>query len=359
MHFQGVRHLIRRRGGMRGLRTNGQFMENVMYWYGPMCSSDRAFLLIGSFIFLNRVDFSRAPKAIFSAGLPWTSSIPDERPESLPFLAPPLDGSLNVNLTFEVYDTDTVDIMQSCEDFLSFFRSLHEIQHILLHRSLPPSRDAKTGRGRVKLFEPSTPLYYILTSLPDYDHGIRDVRFIDEYTCMACLLYLNVTLYNYYTTSRNFDSYLEWVDLEMRESNPRLDLSVASLLWIFLRNGGFPSDEIPDEGERSWSVSRMLWVAKRLEWKDAGTIWDGLRSLLVQFLLTQQECGFGRDNVCQEELSAREQLLLTPAPILWDEAEMRQNILGQLYKGTPAFASGTEWVYPVHFTSANSLDRGA
>ncbi|KAL1957138.1 hypothetical protein VTO42DRAFT_6281 [Malbranchea cinnamomea] len=321
MHFQGVRHLVRRRGGMRGLRVTGQFLENILYW----------------------VDFSSAPNAIFCASLPWTGSIPDERPTSLLFLAPPLYSSLHMKSLVGVNDLDAMDLAQSCEDFLSFFRCLRELQMALLKQPLLPSNNGGTRCGKPKLFEPSAPLYDILTSIPDYDHGIRDVRFIDEYTCMACLLYLNVALYDYYFTSRNFNSYLEWINSEIQSSNSRLNLSVASLLWIFLRNGGFPSGETPDEGERSWFVSRMLRIAKMLEWKRSGTIWDGLRRILIQFLVAQQECGLGGDQLGGAELAARERLLQHPIPVLWDEEEMRQIILGELYEGPPIFNTQTRW----------------
>ena len=42
MHVKGLAYLIRRRGGMRGLRLSSPFLESVLYWYGP-CS--RAFFL--------------------------------------------------------------------------------------------------------------------------------------------------------------------------------------------------------------------------------------------------------------------------------------------------------------------------
>lgn len=159
---------------------------------------------------------------------------------------------------------------------------------------------------------------------------------------MACLLYLNVALHDCYISCSNFDPYLEWLNSEIRNARPRLDLSLASLLWVFLQNGGFASGETPDEGERSWFVSRLLRVAKRLEWKHTGTIWHGLRSILLQFLVTQQQCGLGSDYIGQEELVNREKLRNSPVPTLWDEEEIRQNILALLYAVPPAFAEVEE-----------------
>jgi hypothetical protein len=162
---------------------------------------------------------------------------------------------------------------------------------------------------------------------------------------MACLLYLGVALHDYYYTSRNFNGYLEWLNNELVGSGSRLNAGVATLLWVFLNNGGFPAGETPDAGERSWFVSRMLRVAKRLEWTHAGTIWDSLRSILIQFLIAQQECELGSDQISEAALIAREKRLSSPTYVLWDEAEMRRNILGPLYGGPPVFTPSAEWEY--------------
>jgi hypothetical protein len=164
--------------------------------------------------------------------------------------------------------------------------------------------------------------------LPDYDHGIRDIRFIDEYTCMSCLFFLAVALYDSYRNSTNFDRYLDWLDLEVQKLNPFTNPSVTSVLWIFLNNGGYPQGEAGDAGERCWVVSRMVRIAKRLEWKRQGTIWDRLRQVLINFILAQQECALGSDSVDEEALIARQQRLLQPSEYFWDEDEMREEILG-------------------------------
>jgi len=195
---------------------------------------------------------------------------------------------------------------------------------------------------RPNLFDESTPLYTILTTLPDYDHGIRDVRFIDEYTCLACLLYLNVALHDYYSTSRNFDSYLEWASRELKQINPHSNPSISSVLWIFMNNGGFPSSESSDAGERSWFVSRMLRVAKKLEWKQHGASWDHLRTKLLGFLVTQQECGIGSSRMSDAQWHARNKRLSRPSHLLWDEDGMRRDILGVLYAGIPVFTMPLE-----------------
>ncbi|PGH02129.1 hypothetical protein GX51_04833 [Blastomyces parvus] len=318
MHHQGIRQIVRRRGGMRGVRATNPFLESVLYW----------------------VDFSSAPRAIVGASLPWTGDIPDTVPSSLPYLSP----EFHIPLTplHHSMGTDPEEIssaLLACEEFLTFFRSLDELQHslttsaALLSQSLH-DQGQDFQRPRLNLFDPSTPLYSILTTLPDYDHGIRDVRFIDEYTCMACLFYLNIALYDYYFTSRNFDHYLEWVTRELRSINPHSTPSISSLLWVFLGHGGYMASEPTDKGERSWFVSRMLRVAKKLEWKRHGTSWDNLRNTLLGFLTTHEECGIGKDQITEAETLARQ----NRPGLRWDEDEIRRDILGPLYTGTPVFS---------------------
>lgn len=235
---------------------------------------------------------------------------------------------------------DIYDILQSCEDFLAFFRSFNELECLLLsHPPASPLNESPTARHspvrQQKSFTTSTPLYTVLANLPDYDHGIRDVRFIDEYTCMACLLYLNVALYDYYSNSRDFNGYLDWVNGEIKAANRHSNPSISSILWIFLGTGGFPPNDPQDNGERNWFVSRMLRVAKRLEWKQNGRLWDQVRSTLLRFLSTQKECGIGSYDNGEEELAAQRRRHLEPKTALWDEEEMRLNILGQLYSKPP------------------------
>ncbi|EEH21980.2 hypothetical protein PABG_04191 [Paracoccidioides brasiliensis Pb03] len=318
MHIQGIEQLLRRRGGMSGMRATSPFLENVLYW----------------------VDLSCAPRAIVAASLPWTGDIPDTVPSTLPYLSP----KLHIHLTphHHVLGTDPQEIagiLQACEDFLAFFRSLNALQHSLISTSLPVPLDlnheVQAFRSQKRnLFDASTTLFSILTTLPDYDHGIRDVRFIDEYTCMACLFYLNTALYDSYLKSQNFDHYLEWVNLELKEINPYSNPSISSLLWVFMGNGGFMANRPSDKGERSWFVSRMVRVAKRLEWKQHGTLWDNLRDTLLGFLTTQQECGIGSDQVGEAEIVSRKNC----PGLLWDEDEMRKHILGPLYTGLPTFS---------------------
>ncbi|KAF7595430.1 hypothetical protein BBP40_006052 [Aspergillus hancockii] len=197
------------------------------------------------------------------------------------------------------------------------------------HTALESPSIMVTGnaRHRSKRFGPGSQLYSILTMLPDYDHGIRDVRFIDEYTCMSCLFFLTVALYDCYSTSSNFDRYLEWLDQEISKLNPYTNPSITSVFWLFLNNGGYPRGHAGDAGERCWIVSRMVRIAKRLEWKRHGTIWDRLRQVMVDFILTQQECALGTDQVTEEALAARQQRRRRPAEYFWNEDEMREYIL--------------------------------
>ncbi|RAL16527.1 uncharacterized protein BO97DRAFT_440287 [Aspergillus homomorphus CBS 101889] len=306
MHFRGLSSMIRNRGGMRGMRLTSPFLEKVLYW----------------------VDFSCAPKAIISTSLPWTGSTPDTTPP-LNFLDP------NLHLAVP-HDTSTAEDAESlcerfraCEDFLRFFRRLRELESIALNS--PCAVVEETFPRRTKHFSPGTQLYSILTMLPDYDHGIRDIRFIDEYTCMSCLFFLAVALYDCYLNSQNLDDYLEWLSLEVRNLNPFTNPSITSILWLFLNNGGYPKNKPGDTGDRCWIVSRMVRIAKRLEWKRHGTIWDRLRQVLINFIVTQQECALGSDQIDAETHVARAQKQLgyqtNSADYFWNEAQLREDIL--------------------------------
>lgn len=264
------------------------------------------------------------------ASLPWTGDVPDSLPGKLQFLSPDLQ------LDVPTSDGEGVgDILRACEDFLAFFRCLHESEQAIL--KAPFRAPTEEAPRRANLFHPSSRLYSILTTLPDYDHGIRDVRFIDEYTCLACLFYLNVALCECYLHGQNFDEYMAWLDSEVKQLNPTSNPSISALMWLFLENGGYPRGECSDEGERSWFVSRMLRVAKRLEWNRQGTLWDGLRAILIRFIATQQECGLGSENLGKAEVFARQRRLNQRDDFLWDEDEMRREILGDLYRGAPVY----------------------
>ncbi|OJJ41235.1 hypothetical protein ASPWEDRAFT_34743 [Aspergillus wentii DTO 134E9] len=303
MHFKGLASMIRNRGGMRGMRASSNFLEKVLYW----------------------VDFSCAPKAIFSTCLPWTGDIPDTPPDTLDFLSSELHLAIFHSMSTSEDTEEHCDQFRACEDFLRFFRRLHELQNIALNSPGSVSSDAASSRA--KRFSPGTQLHTILTMLPDYDHGIRDIRFIDEYTCMACLIFLNVALYDCYSKSSNFDRYVDWLEVEIQKLNPYTNPSITSVLWLFLNNGGYPNGETGDSGERCWVVSRMLRIAKRLEWKRHGTIWDRLRQVLIGFVTTQQECALGSDIVDEHALGARHQKRRHVGEYFWDEDEMRNEIL--------------------------------
>lgn len=306
------------------------------------CASKSAARVLNTWFF--RVDFSCAAKAITSANLPLTGNLPDSPPSGFEFIDPNLQFSIPYTFSSAEDTDDTLGILRACEDFLTFFRYLYGLQQNLLRS--PPPRSSTLGidaegeaHSRRSFFDPSTPLYTILTTLPDYDHGIRDVRFIDEYTCLACLLYLNLALYDCYKSLKSFDNYLEWLMNEIKGINPYANPSIASVMWLFLNNGGFAGFESPDTGERSWVVSRMLRVAKRLEWKLGGALWDRLCGVLLEFLTTQQDCGLGCIQIGKSELDARSKRLSHPENFLWDEDKMRREILGDLYAGPPIYTS--------------------
>ncbi|KAH1493834.1 hypothetical protein LV164_007565 [Aspergillus fumigatus] len=296
--------MVRNRGGMRGMRASSPFLEKVLYW----------------------VDISCAPKAIYTSCLPWTGTVPDTSPESLDFLAPDVHLDIPPTQTAVGSFDSLCDQYRACEDFLRFFRCLHELEKAAL--GCPGTVSRSSPASRVRRFTPGAPLHSILTMLPDYDHGIRDIRFIDEYTCMSCLFFLAVALYDSYRNSTNFDRYLDWLDMEVQRLGPSTKPSITSVLWIFLKNGGYPQGEAGDAGERCWVVSRMVRIAKRLEWKRQGTIWDRLRQVLINFIFAQQECALGSDSVDEEAFIARQQRRRQSSEYFWDEDEMRVELLG-------------------------------
>ncbi|OJJ44801.1 hypothetical protein ASPZODRAFT_134940 [Penicilliopsis zonata CBS 506.65] len=305
MHFSGLASMIRSRGGMRGLHAANKFLENIIYW----------------------VDYSCASNAIVGSSLPWTGDASDSLPQSLDFLVS--DSQFHLDLSHNPSPAndpeDMYDHVCGCEDFLRFFRRLHDLEHSALNSPGGITGDFPEPQSR---FGSQTKLFSILTTLPDYDHGIRDVRFIDEYSSMACLLYLNVALYDCYLNSTPFDRYLDWVHLEIQRLSPHSNPSIAAVLWLFLTNGGYPRGESGDAGERSWVVSRMLRVAKRLEWKRQGALWECLRRVLIGFLTTQQECSLGSAHINEHALAARQRKQSRSDGYFWDEDEMRRNILG-------------------------------
>ena len=280
----------------------------------------------GYWLTLSRVDFSCASKAIVSTSLPWTGSILDTPP--LNFVDPTLHLAVPHDSVTAEDSESLCELLRACEDFLRFFRRLRELERLALdaHCTLLPN----TTPRRDKHFSPGTPLYTILTMLPDYDHGIRDIRFIDEYTCMACLFFLAMALYDCYLNSTCLDRYLDWLSMEIKKINPFTNPSITSVLWLFLNNGGYPPNDHGDTGARCWIVSRMVRIAKRLEWKRHGTIWDRLRQVLIDFIVTQQDCALGSDHIDSDALAARQQKRLRDQDspdYFWNEAQMREDIL--------------------------------
>ncbi|KAL3480041.1 hypothetical protein BJX99DRAFT_221143 [Aspergillus californicus] len=308
MHFRGLASMIRNRGGMQAMQLSSPFLGKVLYW----------------------VDFSCAQKAIVGTALPWTGFLPDSPPTSFPFINADMHLPISHNSTAPQSTENLCEQYRACEDFLRFFRHLHQLESTALNS--PSSMTAANSPTRRKTFIPGTKLHSILTLLPDYDHGIRDIRFIDEYTCMSCLFFLAVALYHSYTTSTSFDPYLQWLDNEVNSLNPYENPSITSILWLFLRNGGFTPDEEQDcSGARCWVVSRMVRIAKHLEWKRHGEIWDSLRAALIDFLVTQQECALGEESIDAEAFASRERKRGThthsSSEFLWDEDELRREML--------------------------------
>ncbi|KKK14996.1 hypothetical protein AOCH_003450 [Aspergillus ochraceoroseus] len=300
MHFRGLASMIRNRGGMKTMRASSPFLEKVLYW----------------------VDFSCASKAIVGTALPWTGTIPDTPPPGFDF----------INLTC----TSASHITQRPQKTPK--RSRTKCLELGLWLA------STTTAPRHKSFTSGTKLHTILTLLPDHDRGIRDIRFIDEYTCMSCLFFLAVALYHCYSTSSSFDEYLHWLDNEIQSLSPFENPSITSILWLLLQNGGFPpastvqentnnsdsssnSNSPTDSGARCWVVSRMVRIAKHLEWKRQGKIWDTLRQVLIDFILTQQDCALDSEHVDADAFYARERKRGSSRCYFWDEDELRREIL--------------------------------
>ncbi|KAL3455161.1 hypothetical protein BJX64DRAFT_79323 [Aspergillus heterothallicus] len=306
MHFRGLAAMVRNRGGIQGIHISSPFLKKVLFW----------------------VDFSCAPKAIVGTALPWTSAVPDLPPAGFDFINPDLHLAIPHGLTASDDTEIYCDRFRACEDFLRFFRHLHALELAALNS---PSTFASSKSQRNKCFVPGTKLHSIITYLPDYDHGIRDIRFIDEYTCITCLLFLTLALYHSYSTSSPFDPYLEWLEDEVNVLNPYDNPSITSILWLFLQHGGFIAGDQPpgDSGARCWVVSRMVRIAKHLEWARQGHIWDSLRQVLIDFILTQQECALGEETVDAEALAARARKrdASGSSKYFWDDDELRREIL--------------------------------
>ncbi|KKK17871.1 hypothetical protein ARAM_005151 [Aspergillus rambellii] len=320
MHFRGLASMIRNRGGMKTMRASSPFLEKVLYW----------------------VDFSCASKAIVGTALPWTGTIPDTPPPGFDFINPDMHLGIPHNSTAPENTETLCDQFRACEDFLRFFRLLHELERNALNSG--SGLASTTTAPRHKSFTSGTKLHTILTLLPDHDRGIRDIRFIDEYTCMSCLFFLAVALYHCYSTSSSFDEYLHWLDNEIQSLSPFENPSITSILWLLLQNGGFPpastvqentnnsdsssnSNSPTDSGARCWVVSRMVRIAKHLEWKRQGKIWDTLRQVLIDFILTQQDCALDSEHVDADAFYARERKRGSSRCYFWDEDELRREIL--------------------------------
>ncbi|KAL4879786.1 hypothetical protein BJY04DRAFT_192953 [Aspergillus karnatakaensis] len=306
-HFGALASMIRNRGGMQAMHTTSPFLGKVLYW----------------------VDFSCAPNAIVGTALPWTGAIPDTAPTGFDFLKPDIHLPIPHKPRTHIETEALCEQFRACEDFLGFFRHLHELERTALNS--PSTLASSTVPPRRKSFTAGTKLHSIITVLPYYDHGIRDAGFIDEYTCMTCLFFLAVALYHSYTTFTSFDYYLNWLERQVDSLNSYENPSITSILWLFLQNGGFiPGEEQKNSGARCWVVSRMVRTAKHLQLKQNGRIWITLLQVLTDFIVTQQECALAEEFVDEEALSARAQKRDSNREndYIWDENEMRREILG-------------------------------
>ena len=220
---------------------------------------------------------------------------------------------------------DVQDIFKACEQFIAWFRHLTTLSRPAVRspRSLD-SRQAKDPSGR--LFQPGSSLYSLLTYMHDYNHGIKNVGYLHEYSSMACLLYLSVELFMCRYRQNHFTAFLDWLAEEMEKQELTWNQSITHLMWIFLKSGGY-SYGFDDDGERSWFVSRMLRVAKKLEYSRTGQRWEQVRNTLLAVLAQHEDLELDGDTG------------KPPVQLPWDENELRMEILGDLYTGPPIRAA--------------------
>lgn len=156
----------------------------------------------------------------------------------------------------------------------------------------------------------------------DYNHGIKNVGYLHEYGSMACLLYLSIELFWSRTRHGHFTVFLDWLADEMDKQELTWNQSITHLMWIFLKSAGYAYDS-DDEGQRAWLVSRMLRVAKKLEYSRTGQRWEQVRNTLLAILAQHEDLEL--DGVTVEP----------PVHLPWEDNELRIEILGDLYSGPP------------------------
>jgi hypothetical protein len=302
-----------------------------------------------------RVDFTRHPSSATGGSLPWTGTIPDKHPQILDFLTdhlrlPLIVTEQQVTATDDTPE-DVYDKILACEQFIAFFCHL-SVLHICRCRAA----NAQLRRLLNSTFHPFSLLYELLADNPqNYNLGVKGVRYIKDCTSMACLLYINCTLWDYRTQTQRLDRYLHWLSTQVRHKELDTNRSVEVLLWILWRDGKGEGDDYddPDEkreftlnysdsgeeqasrkdkGERSWLVSRMLRVAKRL----GDQSWDKVREVLLKFLRVPV--------LAQEAASLDEAIFGLP----WGEDELRMEILGEMYGGPPELSTGLRGQLPLH-----------
>ena len=109
--------------------------------------------------------------------------------------------------------------------------------------------------------------------------------------------------------------------------------SITHLMWIFLKTGGFAYG-FDDDGERCWFVSRMVRVAKKLEFSQSGQRWEQVRNTLLAVLSLHEDLELDGDTG------------VPPVKLPWTDDELRMEILGDLYSGPPMVVEEPQELVP-------------
>lgn len=292
-----------------------------------------------------RVDISRPPASSTGGSLPWSGSTPDVHPSSFDFLTahlqlprdhPTLPYARWGETSDEIYDK-----VLACEQFLSFFQylSLQRREFSLRKHSPRVQNLLSTVLGQ------QSTLFRLLAENPKrIGPGAPGIRYSKDHCCLACLLLLNIALWDYADRPRTLEKFLKRLDQEVRSRNLEHNRSVETLLWIFWKDGEIEFDEDPvdsaidgepigvsrflthDACERNWLVTRLLRMAKRLN----HVSWEMVRTTLLTCLLVSQAKG-GSTSGGTREGSLQWNRMYLP----WNDDDLRKAILGDLYSGPP------------------------
>ena len=290
-----------------------------------------------------RISMITSPESKLGAGWPWTGR--DTAVTPLFSATVTRHASTILNLSSPLSSIAPIhDVLLACEQFLSFFHDLSEKRHPDHNTDTPTGQAQTAERRRIALFSPSSPLHRILATPLPASANMYDRTTTQEYCRLACLLNLNLALMAYSSLPDRLERYLQWLATEIVRNNIDLSMRVEHLYYILMR--GFRDDngvdrteddddsltesrhrDVCDAGERNWLVSRLLYVAKRLDRPGTQRLWHSVQNTLAQYLLSS---GVGDANA--DSVAAR--------PLIqdWKDDEMRKAVLDGLHPGPQFYA---------------------